>query len=83
MLIKGKAAKCEENGAYGGNTEIIAIMVWFIKVSVSICSIPESQVTQLTVTVGQVVTKRNAYLLLSGGLDNGQCDVASWKKNRS
>jgi hypothetical protein len=27
MLIKGKAANCEENGAYGGNTEIIAIMV--------------------------------------------------------
>jgi hypothetical protein len=50
ILIKGKAAKYEENGAHGSKTEIIAIMMWFIKVSVSICSIPESQMTQSTVT---------------------------------
>lgn len=47
--------------------------------SVSICSIPESQVTQPNITVGQVVTKRNVYLMLSGQLDNGQCHVASQK----
>jgi hypothetical protein len=42
--------------AYGGNVEIIAIVVRFIKVSVSICSVPESQMTQPTGTVDQVVT---------------------------
>jgi hypothetical protein len=36
-----------------------------------------SYLTQPTVTVGQVVTERIVYLLLSGELDNGQCDVAS------
>jgi hypothetical protein len=33
--------------------------------------------TQPTVSVGQVVTKINVYLLFIGELDNGHFDVAS------
>jgi hypothetical protein len=46
------------------------------EVSVSVCFVSGSHITPPTpVTVGEVVTERNASLLVSGELDNGYCDA--------
>jgi hypothetical protein len=54
----------------GGSVKIIAISEIF-KVPVNVYFVFEVQITQpLTVTVGQVVTERNLYLLFNGQLDS-------------
>jgi hypothetical protein len=63
MLIKGRAEKCEENGAYGGNTEMIAIMVWFIKCLSAFVPYLRARWLNWLFTVGQVVAQRNVLSL--------------------
>jgi hypothetical protein len=54
-----------KNGVYGGNVEIIATSDIF-KVSASIYFVSQGKISQpFTVIVGQVVTERNAAVMVS------------------